>query len=178
MSRLKVNSANDIPGWTHHWQHEHYPGLIKSLPPDSRMLEIGCGYGKSTWAWLDNLPKNFRLDILDNFSLEDIDGEPQKKYFFNTIKQHPNYSVIYNIIDSDYFRWKENNLVNYDLVYIDADHSFDMLLDQLEYFKDVPILCGDDYEYKHPGVVDAVDEFSKKYSREFELKTNFYIFSL
>lgn len=175
---LKITEPTDIPGWTHNWQHDYFPTLLQKLPYNSTLLEVGCGYGRSTWAWLDHLPNNFKLDILDNFTLESINEVKHKDYFYKVLNQHFNSNLVRNIFHTDYYTWKQENKLIYDLVYLDSDHSYEIVKDQLEYFKDTPILCGDDYEYKHPGVVQAVDEFAKKYSREYKLILNFFIFGL
>ena len=170
-----IQSLEEIPGWTHYWQHDYFPELVKLLPDNPNVLELGCGYGRSTWAWLNALPLHTKFYIVDNFTLEDYNSQTQKEYFLNTIEQHPKFTVIKKIFHEDYESWEKNNNLNFDLVYIDADHRYEQITKQLEYFKNVPILCGDDYEYKHPGVVKAVDEFKVKYTKKFTLIKNFFI---
>jgi len=66
---FKINNALDIPGWTRKSQHDLYKNLVQELPKNPKILEIGCGWGRSTWAWLDVLPSNSTYCVLDNFSL-------------------------------------------------------------------------------------------------------------
>jgi hypothetical protein len=49
-----------------------------------------------------------------------------------------------------------------DIVYIDADHSYEQVFADinmaLRLVKDDGIICGHDYDHTHPGVMQAVDE--------------------
>ena len=175
---LKPKSASQIPGWTSEAQHIQYQKLLDQLPDSPKILEIGCGWGRSTWAWLDILPKTAEYFILDNFCLSyrtllktyrdrnflkrvNANKLYQKDIFDQIIIQHPNYFNIKEIwnmsgkdwIQSDYFT------TDWDLVYFDDDHSYDAVTRWLQIFSKVPIVCGDDYLLTHLGVKNGVDDY-------------------
>ncbi len=52
-------------------------------------------------------------------------------------------------------------LGNTELIYIDAEHTYDQVLNDIKLWdsKASKIICGDDYEDLYPGVIKAVDEF-------------------
>lgn len=56
-----------------------------------------------------------------------------------------------------------------DFVYIDAGHTYDEILRDLELWwplvSDRGILAGHDYDHTHPDVIRAVDEFGVRYER-------------
>lgn len=187
-----ITSAEDVPGWTTNVQHLNYEDLVNILPKNPKVLELGCGWGKSTWAWLDILPDTAEYYIVDNFSMpywmleqsvslwrrlnisrpnltdkqlrriykRNID---QRKIFNAIINQHPKQHLIKKVWHMSGDQWKscEEYTTEWDLVYLDDDHSYLTVRDWLERFKNVPIICGDDYHPNHTGVVSAVDEYNK-----------------
>ena len=196
----KIKQSTDIPGWTDPPQHNLYKKLVEQLPKNPKVLEIGCAWGRSTWAWLDVLPNDAEFYVLDNFCLPTTRHFPelinnyveynkpklkefasaclkrnllQKEIFLYCIQQHPSFSNIKNIYDNDYFDWKIVNDIKFDLVYIDGDHSYKHVSDQLEYFKDVPIVCGDDYKEQQrdyfEGLMTAVDNYIENNNVKYEL---------
>ena len=67
---LKCKHASDVPAG--HSENYNTPAIYKinrTFTIDPKILEIGCGYGRSTWAWLDVIPKNTDYYILDNCNL-------------------------------------------------------------------------------------------------------------
>ena len=179
MLNLTPTGAMDVPGFTLPEQHEFYTDVVKKLPKNPRVLEIGCGWGRSTWAWLDVLPETTEYYILDNFWMPSKDltktiPEPdprllrtitknnlnQRQIFNHVIRQHKNFKNIKEIFHIDGAKWATSNQVrtDFDLVYIDDDHKYAAVKRWLDLFIDVPIICGDDYHPLWPGVVQAVDE--------------------
>ena len=175
---LNVSSALEIPGATFPEQHEAYKSLVSQLPKSPRVLEIGCGLGRSTWAWLDVLPKNTSYYVLDNFALPNssllrwssswhkrsVRLKLSQKEIFNTvIKKHPNESVIKQVWHMNGADWINSRdfTTEWDLVYIDDDHGYSTVLRWLELFQNVKIVCGDDYCKSWRSVVEAVDEYNK-----------------
>lgn len=55
------------------------------------------------------------------------------------------------------------DLKKVDFIYLDGDHSYEAVKDDLQVWwplvSDIGILAGHDYDVQHPGVVQAVDEF-------------------
>lgn len=66
---LKITSAEQIPGLTDSNQHIHYYEIAQQLSVNSNVVEVGCGYGRSTWAWLNAIPEQSNLYVVDNFSM-------------------------------------------------------------------------------------------------------------
>ena len=182
----KVSFASQIPGWTEKKQHEHYEDLVNILPKNPKVLEIGCGWGKSTWAWLDVLPDTTEYHIVDHFKLpfsrlvsfgarrrslitykqlKRIRNQNigHREIFDAIIKQHPKHHLIKKVWHMNNDQWKscEDYTTEWDLVYLDDDHRYLAVSNWLERFKNVPIICGDDYHPSHIGVVSAVDEYDK-----------------
>ena len=103
-----------------------------------------------------------------------VDASAYLIKFFS--KRHQKYiasdrCTVHNTISHNFLREIPYNYM--DVVYIDADHGYDAVkLDiELSFLKlqKQGFLCGHDYnlEYKaSPGVILAVDEFSKKYGLE------------
>ena len=178
-SFLDVSSALSIPGATFLKQHIAYKSLVSQLPESPRVLEIGCGYGRSTWAWLDVLPKNTSYYILDNFKLQTHTLRSwdrssgfakraiklkmsQREIFDAVIKKHSNESFIKQVWHMNEVEWinSEDFTTDWDLVYTDGDHCYDAVKRVLELFRNVKIVCGDDYSDSWRGVVKAVEEYS------------------
>ena len=178
MKRIKVAKALDVPGWTPEKQHIYYKEVVKFLPNNPKVLEIGCGWGRSTWAWLDVLPQTTSYYILDSFELgykrvTNINSRlnlkrikcrnlSQREIFDEIIVQHPNSSIIKNVWHMKSEDWLQSKhfTSKWDLVYFDDDHSYDTVKRWLEKFSKVPIVCGDDYSINHIGVKKAVDEYA------------------
>ena len=181
-----ITSAVNVPGWTTNVQHRNYEDLVNILPKNPKVLEIGCGWGRSTWAWLDVLPDTTEYHILDNFSMPywalrksvfmvraNINYKQlkriykqniaQREIFDVIIKQHPKQHLIKKVWHMPGEEWKscEDYTTEWDLVYLDDDHSYLTVNNWLERFTNVPIVCGDDYHPSHAGVVSAVDEYDK-----------------
>jgi len=174
---LNVSSALEIPGATFPKQHTAYKSLVSQLPNSPRILEIGCGYGRSTWAWLDVLPKNTSYYVLDNFKLQyhtfrRWSGSfakraiklkmSQREIFDTVIKRHPNESIIKQVWHMEGRDWIQSEYFTneWDLVYIDDDHTYYTVKTWLKNFNKVSIVCGDDYCSDWEGVMNAVDEYS------------------
>jgi hypothetical protein len=67
---------------------------------------------------------------------------------------------------------------DYDLVFLDGEHSYSNLSNELRKFENVPIICGDDFSY-HIGdeVIKAVIDFGKEYQKilTVDLQALFYV---
>lgn len=183
---MKINSAEDVPGYTNINQHNCYKELVKKLPNKPKILEIGCLYGKSTWGWLDALPHDASYFVLDNFQSKTVDHTEIKKlqkfnqrYIFDKIiKQHPNNKIIKTIWQMNGKDWIEDLFTaDWDLVYLDDDHSYEVVYNWLVLFQNVKIVCGDDYSLNHIGVVEAVDEYESKYNayKQIHKSSNFFV---
>lgn len=179
----------DVPGWGN--ATEIFSSIIPSLPNDARLLEIGCGLGKSTWSILDHMTPDMSLSVLDSFDynndrqyvwnelirceildrfsperqqdLKDlITTNSQYDIFMHVVQHHENFKLIKNIYKMQSQTYVDLQLCNhYDFIFIDGDHSYETVLNELNYFKDSTIITGDDYANPDcPGVLAAVDQFA------------------
>lgn len=182
---FKVKCYSDIPGWSDFSQV--YKELVSSLRDDCDILELGVGFGRSTWAMLDAMNNNMRLHVVDIFkspstmlwdrwfevgspiTLHEDDiakfidmclTSSQQEIFSYSLQQHPRYAQIkeiYAMSSQDYIA--SNHKSSFDLVFLDGDHSYESVKQELDYFKDSKIIAGHDYGNHEPGVIKAVDEF-------------------
>ena len=202
-------TRNNVLGWISNTQCTEIFELISSLGPNAKILEIGAAYGRSTFSILDGMKSTQSLDVCDVWNDEHhrsmlTVGEYKETLFgdkenllnelvntvrdygpyqawLNTVKQHQNFKLIRNV-----FRHSSQELINsdYDLVYLDGHHSKRTVLQELIKFKDVPIICGDDFclttnEFKG-GIPMAVLEF-RKYSNRIltaNLQSFFYVLKI
>ncbi len=183
---FKYSKAEDVPGYINENQIKCIRDTASQLPKGSKILEIGCGYGKSTWAWLDELDSSCTLDVVDSWELGvkklcDDSSTPddvrefaqqqknisnrnaaQKKLFEEIISLHPKFNLLKNIYSEETEKLIKSKTLsnNYNLVYIDGDHTYNSLYKELLYFSNVDILCGDDYNFKKfKPVTEAVNDF-------------------
>lgn len=185
-------TAMDVPGYTTSEQHKLYAKLAKALPDNARVLEIGCAWGRSTWAWLDCLPSTSKFYVIDNFLIDNrrlleatnniskVKNLHRKKItarqiFDSVINQHPNKNIIKHVWESDSQEWikSKNFTKEWDLVFLDECHTYESTAKWLNLFSDVPVVCGDDYnEKKYSGLVKAVNEYKNK---EINIENNFFV---
>jgi cephalosporin hydroxylase len=173
-----INDAMEIPGQTDEKQHLWYQKIIEWFHYPPAVLEIGCAWGRSSWAWLDcmNMDGSY-LEILDNWSysknfkqlngfklsnetyykfISDVSPNyDQKEILLYNLKQHKNFQKIKKIHTGVY----SDASKHYDIVYLDDDHSQKNVSNELEHFNGVPVMCGDDFENTHPGVIKAICKF-------------------
>ena len=194
----KISKYSDIPGWGDF--DSIYKELVSTLPPNASILEVGIGYGRGTWAMLDAMTDGMSLCVLDIFNCgylhknvlrhgsfprtpknykrlsKALSTTAQKELFKNNISQHPKFSQlkdVYEMSSSDYI--SQNNRSNFDLVFLDGDHSYETVAQELEYFKDCTIITGHDIDF--PGVSSAVNSFLKKHpDRTFTVFKKEYFF--
>jgi hypothetical protein len=183
---IEITKYSDIPGLGNF--NLLYKELVSTLPPNASILEVGIGYGRGTWAMLDAMTEHMTLDVIDVFNnpgfyktvLQDglfprtltpknykklskrLSNTPQKEIFTEIISQHPKFfqlTNIYEMLSRDYISQNKKN--DFDLVFLDADHSYEAISRELEYFKDCAVITGHDYNNNFPGIMRAVEEFLK-----------------
>jgi len=180
-----IKDPNDVPGYIFQSQIEQIQELARTLPPNSNVLEIGCAWGRSTWCWLNALPEGSSLTVVDIFMFDNRKGKHTKRmhrwwknktvndimrYYCaygqencvrKVLDQHPRKHLLKEIYKgtSDSF-YQKNLEQQWDCVYLDGDHSYNAVQNDLRNFEpNTNILCGDDYEVnRQPGVVKAVTE--------------------
>lgn len=184
---VKITTAMDIPGETTEKQHNWYNKIYHWMDPPHRILEIGCAWGRSSWAWLDCIEhKDSYLEILDTWSYsrpkpinpslgprlmawptyydeikQIFPNLNQKDILNHNLIQHKHYTKLKSVYtgNSREFVEKHNVLDMYDIVYLDGDHSEINVYNELNHFNGVKIICGDDFCQSQPGVIKAICRF-------------------
>lgn len=186
---IAISKHSDIPGWGDF--HHCYRQLIAQLPENAAILEIGAGFGRGTWTFLDVMKPTQTLTVLDSFKLSSqhlwqqfcINGSEltldvnsvaeferltaqctQRELFTQSVSQHRNYSQIKRVyaIASDLYMGF-NQLSRFDLVFLDGAHEYDVVSRELDYFKHSFLLAGHDYDNNDcDDVKRAVNDFMVK----------------
>lgn len=120
----------------------------------STMVEVGIDTGKSTFYLLDNIP-NLTIFAIDTDISKFYNNKIKEKYKDRLVPmQGLSYEVADNIPDK-----------SVDIVFIDADHSYDSVKKDIIKFtpklKSKGLLTGHDIDY--PGVNKAVNELIKEF---------------
>lgn len=164
------------------------------------VIEIGARYGDSSKIILENLNVNKYIIIDPYTSYEEYIGDG-----FNKIISHDNDDKIFNKIKNKLETLHKNmifyrkfstdkNTINaiednsIDLIFIDGNHTYKYVLDDLENYypklKKTGIMCGDDFfmrshkndnlnsmpgneGYDEPMVYEAVVEFCKRHNKTY-----------
>jgi hypothetical protein len=200
----------DVPGWGNFLFV--YRELLSAVPENGNILEIGAGFGRGTWTLLDSMKDGMTLFVVDSFKIETTDlwenfieaGHrlvtlnenavaayeemtkicTHKEMFLHNVSQHVRYAQlqkIYHMTSKTYML--DNNRRVFDLVFLDGNHSYETVKEELEYFKNSSIISGHDYNNETwPGVVQAVNEFvnsnSDRYLKVYKENEVFSIFNL
>lgn len=197
-----IRDYNDVPGMIGSVQCEHIIELASKVPEGGRVIEIGCAWGRSTWAWMQGLPAGCTLTTIDLFMLDEFRGKHTKRqqrhnnpvlnkvmlqwkertgkeFVEYIIGHHPRRHLIQHTVHhmrSDNFTVPEH----IDLVYIDGNHEYEGCKSDLSMYGHADIVCGDDYKplgqsgpwRPQLGVVQAVTEYVESSGRDFWLCPN------
>lgn len=166
MYDIKIGYALQISGWM---DFEELFWLAAQASKSKSICEIGSWQGRSTRALVDNTPGTvLAVDTwagtdneVDNARTTDPDA------LFQTFQDNMvgvpegKLSFIRSLsVDAAKICKKQNQ--QFDMIFIDADHSYDAVkADILAWFPLLiggGIICGHDYSYVWPGVVQAVNE--------------------
>ena len=147
--------------------------LIKALPDNIIMAEIGCYAGESTSMFMQSgkVRKMYAIDI----------WEDELNVYENIEKNHSFRLVETKFDDAtrgmNIVKLKMDaesalpELPELDVIYIDANHEYDYIKKDIETslkrLSPGSIICGHDYNLDSPGVIRAVNEFFGKPDRIF-----------
>ena len=197
-------SNYEIPGWINDAQCDQITKLVSILPENVRILEVGSAFGKSTLSILAGMKPSQTLDVCDKWDAqffwdvmndtEQVDSlygekayklDVRDKILSNelTIRQiwekHVSTSANFNLINNIFQQESMTlNSDNYDIVFLDGDHTYENVSKELMKFNGVPIICGDDFGYHCPGVIQAVIEYSNRNLRILTVDLNSYFYVL
>lgn len=163
-----------------------YYGVISQVINENKFkkcAEIGIGYGFHAKEILMNTELE-SLYLIDPYIHYPNDGFPNdvKKLFGNFDNLAKNVKKNLEPYNHRYTWFRQPSVTikndqisdgSLDLVFIDADHSYEAVIQDLEFwYKKIRSggwLLGDDYNSCHPGTTKAVNEFANKMN----LKLNF-----
>jgi len=159
--------------------------LLNYFPKNLKIAELGVFTGEYSEILLNTLfPSEFFL--VDTFPSSMCSGDKDgnniitinlESYYYKLVEKYKNQSNI-KVIKSTTYDFLNSINDNYlDLVYIDADHSYESVRSDLELsFRKVKkdgFIMGHDYsERMFPEVVKAVNEFCIKYKLKINYLTN------
>lgn len=182
----QIQGSYDVAGFNNQKHLKALGNYIKHIPEESRVLEIGVGWGGSTWEILDNLPAGCELHSCDTFQMnapnlkqKHVDGvlkkhshnsaivyqmqvyqeQNQRAAFDWAVKQHPRYNKMMKRVHQATSLSVLKDDLNWDCVYVDGLHSYNNVSLELKLCDHVHYICGDDYHPAHPGCKKAIDEF-------------------
>lgn len=193
-----INTYMDIPGQTNKYNLDNIFEIADVVKNNAKgdkvkILEIGCAWGRSTWALMDAFEdcehhiienwayahhSNYNQVITEHHSYQllknkGIDIQNQKKVWKFFVSKHKNYKNIttMNSMSSDDYisAFKDNE---FDFVFLDGSHNYKTVIRELYYFGSATVLYGDDYRPTQPGVVKAVHEF---YEDSIQYEKNQYL---
>lgn len=164
--------------------------LLKYLPKNGIGCEIGVFEGVFSKFLLDNV-KPKKLYLIDPFSTNEFkkaklghshSGDDYFQIVSDKIKKYPNAEIIRKTSDC----LKDFNDNFFDWIYIDGNHNYDYVLQDLllsyAKIKTQGLILGDDYETVSKkwddGVFRAVNEFSMRIKQKPIIKNNQFIFQI
>ncbi len=170
-----MKTWRDIDGLTPDADIETYQQLAEKVPAGSVIVELGCFHGKSMASLAEIIQrKNLHPVAVDLWDAGSKNFPPEMAGFFKDMLQQ--FIVNTNDVGLNPFIYEgpseqailaykqRDNLAWPQLVYIDADHSYEWVKRDIEaWWPLIPsggILAGHDYGNENFGVKQAVDEFT------------------
>lgn len=172
--------VNDsIPGWKSITALSEMAKIVQQLPLSAKIVEVGPGLGRLTWVLSKNAPKGsiiYAIDYWDHDRLDKNNSEfcinsdestiITKEGFLLQMKGCDNVIPIHKAFP---FEWEYDKV---DLIFIDAEEDYDSQTSYLEQaFKMITpngIICGDDYNEKFSGLVQAVNEMAEIHNKQIQ----------
>jgi predicted O-methyltransferase YrrM len=165
-------SYQDIPGWMSF--EEIYRQAVREAPQTgARFVELGSAFGRSAAFMCEEIVKSGKRIEFHCVDAWETKGAYQT--FWNNLREHKRatdfllvFHKMFTAASAVEFAAQE---LDFDFVFIDADHSYEGVKADIEGFLPLVmpggIIAGDDYSVPdYPGVVRAVDEaFGDKVER-------------
>jgi len=170
---IPINFGNSlrIHGWMEPYE---LMWLASQATMCKQICEIGSWRGRSTRALLDNTSGT--VLAVDTWAGSNDEGFPGVKdpeilfqEFLDNMKDVPKgkLSIFHGLSLDGAAHCKAKNQT-FDMLFIDADHSYEAVKADILAWSPLVIpsgvLCGHDYSWKFPGVVQAVNELLPKHS--------------
>lgn len=168
-----MNHIYHLPEFGEQWfnYQKLYSLMVEKFPSGSKFVEIGSWKGKSAAFMaveIINSKKNISFDCVDIWKIDNRyikDDNPESNILYEIfINNTKSLSNVINPIRMDSIKasktYEDNSI---DFVYIDANHKYDYVKNDIEaWFPKVKkggVIAGHDYDKNWPGVIKAVDEF-------------------
>ena len=166
-----IEKAKLIVGWTF---EPELQWLGDQASRKNAILEVGCWKGRCTRAMVDNT--DALMTVVDHWSgpadlthfqepySEVIANGPDfvLNQFKHNLADVLNQITIFNISSVDGARVLAEQGRTFDMIFIDADHSYEHVKEDIQNYRPLVqkggILCGRDWSPAWPGVVQAVKE--------------------
>lgn len=163
-------------GWFTDQNIKEYRRLVEQVPDNGVICELGCGFGRSLCSVADIvIRKKIKVVVVDTFEGTESEhwaGQNFRKEFEDNIKRFGITDIIIKQATTDDIStpgaWgvfgdaKTAIIPNFDLLFIDADHSYQQVKKDIERWyptvKKTGTIAGHDYSMNWPGVVLAVQE--------------------
>jgi glycosyltransferase involved in cell wall biosynthesis len=167
--RKRLEHKYKLPeGWFYGGDVAEYRRLIEDIPMNGMIIELGCFKGRSICSVADIIKrKNLKVVVVDTFEgtvKERKEGEPamdfieEFRYNINRFELKE-YITIYRGKTDDIYKELKDNI--FDLLFLDADHSYEAVKQDLENWeckvKKGGTISGHDY-VNWEGVGRAVNE--------------------
>jgi predicted O-methyltransferase YrrM len=146
--------------------------LIDYIPNNLIMAEVGCYTGESTKMFLES----GKITLLYAIDIWEDEMNNFKNYAARRGSDH-DFSIVEKTFDESmkefnvkklkmYFSEALESLPTLDFIYIDANHDYEFVKDDitnaLKKIKKDGLIAGHDYNNETPGVIKAVNEFFGK----------------
>lgn len=157
-NREKLKRFRLPEGWFYPEDIKEYRRLVSEIPDGGSLCELGCYKGRSLCSVADIIKrKNIKVTVIDIFT--GTDNEVKEQDYQNEFEENvKRFGLDVRTIKGYTFDVVKTIDENYDLVFLDADHSYEAVKQDILDWKDkTKVLAGHDYN-SHIGVNKAVDE--------------------
>ena len=136
---------HEIPGWFN--GHEEYDKAVDYCPPNGKILEIGCFYGRSTNYMCTNIVNTKRTDI-KVYALDTFRGSTEHSFIQSAIGEDGTFKSfteanLKEFLDMGFLELIESRSDNsetinrfedgfFDVIIVDGAHEYDAVLDDIE----------------------------------------------
>jgi hypothetical protein len=151
-----------VPGWFE--DDDILDDLIRTLTVTS-VIEIGALFGRAT-AYFLSKPQITRVTVVDPFDGAFFWGDRPPKCDRMFSEYRANLEALGHLRSDRLHTYalRSSQVISpprADLIYLDGSHAYEDVIADLRKYAPLAnrVVCGDDYEPLHPGVMQAVDEF-------------------
>jgi predicted O-methyltransferase YrrM len=156
----------DIDGWFSDGDADMYWQILQRIPDGGNFLEIGSYKGRSTVfmaSIIKKCNKNVKIHVVDTFEGDEFTGKSNLyAEFMSNMKEH--LPVLASVRKGLSTHMAEDNTDMFDAIYIDASHTYDGVLADIDawlpYLRIGGCIGGHDYNWSqvHRAVNDRFTE--------------------